>query len=424
MKTKFKNILALLLLTLFSLTVNSQVYNHNTRVKISTVNQLMTLDGNTKLVIHDSNNELKHVKASQLQDVILNFQGYNETGTRAGGDLLVTIGDYDDTNNGIKITIDDSNESITFNSTNELNFKNNLRVENQGTGFYGTLNMGSLLASRNYFFPNNSGTIALTSDIPSTPTLDEVVTSGNTSFQNVLIEGNRKSLIVRDLANLEESIIDDSKVAVTDGNTSKGISINNTGTITFDSGTTNSELRATNVNGIAKIWEFPNESGTIALETKKTGIFDYSDAATATTPITITGSGSADLTNDELGTFTNKLYPPSSVTDVWDASTNRFDFTELPLGSVVQIRVDVTVTSTSANQAVELFIDLGLGGSPYSLSIDRREYRYSGTYTYTSSSFVYMGDINTRDNPAKLSITTDGTLDIVVNGWACSVIKY
>ena len=53
------------------------------------------------------------------------------------------------------------------------------------------------------------------------------------------------------------------------------------------------------------------------------GILDYNDVATQTTPIEVTGgAGFVDLTNDEQGSSTNKLYPPLGVTDVWDADND------------------------------------------------------------------------------------------------------
>ena len=47
-----------------------------------------------------------------LKDVV--HEGYTESGTRAGGDLIVTIGDYDDSANGAKIILDDNNDLVTI----------------------------------------------------------------------------------------------------------------------------------------------------------------------------------------------------------------------------------------------------------------------------------------------------------------------
>lgn len=49
------------------------------------------------------------------------------------------------------------------------------------------LDFGGLTTTRTYTFPNASGTIALTSDIPSTPTLQQVLTAGSQISDNVSI---------------------------------------------------------------------------------------------------------------------------------------------------------------------------------------------------------------------------------------------
>lgn len=167
------------------------------------------------------------------------------------------------------------------------------------------------------------------------------------------------------------------------------------------------------------------EANTTELYQKKVGFFDYNDTATTTTPITVTGGGGfVFLTNNELGAFTNKLYPPYGVTDVWDASLNQFDFTELSLGSKMHYRIDLEITTTAANQEVDLEIDLGIGGSPYSLSVAQKQYKTAGTYPLVLSSYVYMGDTNTRDNPAKFKIASPNNATVVVNGWACYLHIY
>ena len=163
----------------------------------------------------------------------------------------------------------------------------------------------------------------------------------------------------------------------------------------------------------------------IELYEKKYGFFDYNDLATATTPISISGgAGFTFLTNDELGTFTNKLYPPSGITDVWDASTMCFDFSELPLGSRVDIRLDLTVTTSGANTQIDGALELGIGNFPYDIQWFDRFEKSSGGHPVTVTSFIYIGDANTRDFPAKFKVESDGNIDVIVHGWACSIHLY
>ena len=171
----------------------------------------------------------------------------------------------------------------------------------------------------------------------------------------------------------------------------------------------------------------PGGSGTDVLVAKKqdSGFFDYNDAATAITPISVTGGGaSVPLTNDEQGVFTNKLYPPAGVTDVWNESTGLFDFTELTLGSRMHYRLDFDVTITGNNAELDTMVELAIGGSPYQLTVDREYFKGAGTYNITVGSFIYIGDTNTKNNGARFVVSSSNNASIVVNGWACYITTY
>lgn len=154
----------------------------------------------------------------------------------------------------------------------------------------------------------------------------------------------------------------------------------------------------------------------------RTGFFDYNDSATAGTPISVTGgAGYVTLTNDELGAFTNKTFAPQGVTDVWDALNNRFDWSDLKLGDQIEIRVDVEVTTTVANQEVDLAIELGNGGSPYDLLFQRSQYKTAGAQPIVRWVGLYLGDANTLNNYALLKIKSPSNCTVVVHGWYVKV---
>jgi hypothetical protein len=76
-----KKSILLFMMMLFSITSFSQVYKHNTRVKISTVNELLALDSNSKLMVLDpSTNELKYITAGDLSAAVVS-NIYNSDGT-------------------------------------------------------------------------------------------------------------------------------------------------------------------------------------------------------------------------------------------------------------------------------------------------------------------------------------------------------
>ena len=160
-------------------------------------------------------------------------------------------------------------------------------------------------------------------------------------------------------------------------------------------------------------------------ELVRMGVWDYNDAGTTVTPISLTPTGNdIELTNDEAGAFTNKTNKLSDVTDVWDAATARFDFSELSTGDVVDIRFDVTVTTTGTNTDITLKLNLGIGGSPYSLVVDHSFFKVAGTYQIIKMFSVYIGDTNTQNKPASVTMSSDaGSATCVVNGWYTKVLK-
>ena len=155
------------------------------------------------------------------------------------------------------------------------------------------------------------------------------------------------------------------------------------------------------------------------------GFFDYNDLATATTPINVTGgAGFVVITNDELGANTTKTYKPASVTDVWKAVTSQFDFTELSLGDMVDIRFDLEITTTSPNQDLELQMFFGVGDpSEYEIPIFSGSIKSTGSHEINRYNGFYMGDTLTKDNPAELRLSSPDNCSVVVRGWYVKIIK-
>lgn len=95
----------------------------------------------------------------------LTLEGYSETGTRATG-LVSLIGDYDESNNGNHIEINDNLNVVnfngdgiySFNSPNAVIFENNIVIGASPTA--NTL-VGGATAARSNTLPDGSGTLAL-----------------------------------------------------------------------------------------------------------------------------------------------------------------------------------------------------------------------------------------------------------------------
>lgn len=153
--------------------------------------------------------------------------------------------------------------------------------------------------------------------------------------------------------------------------------------------------------------------------TTSMGFWDYNDTATSTTPIALTTPGTEyQLTNNGLGANTVTSYRLPSVTNIFNTSTNYFSFIGLQLGDTVDIRVDLEIVSSAANTIVETVMELGVGGTPYKLNIDRQYLKSAGTHKITTTFSFYIGNSNTLDNPARLLMKSDTAgATAKVNGW-------
>ena len=122
--------------------------------------------------------------------------------------------------------------------------------------------------------------------------------------------------------------------------------------------------------------EPPFGGATTPVDNCRVGFFDYNDQATKTTPINVPGNlTKVIITNDGAGPFTNLNYKPTNVPNIWDTTTNFFDFTNLKLGDMVDIRLDVSVTTQTPNQQVIIDLDVAIGGSAYSIPFENIVYK-------------------------------------------------
>ena len=156
------------------------------------------------------------------------------------------------------------------------------------------------------------------------------------------------------------------------------------------------------------------------------GIADYNDTTTAVTPITLIANAWTTITNDGAGPFTNLAYLPSGVTELMDTTTGAFDFSELELGDNCIIRNDFAVTPNTNNALLELRYQLGTGAGSYTQEtiIGRLDSGSGQPYRFSLiPQMIYMGDLNTKDNPVilQLRLSTNGT--VINAGSAIGVTK-
>lgn len=153
------------------------------------------------------------------------------------------------------------------------------------------------------------------------------------------------------------------------------------------------------------------------------GLVDYNDLATATTPISISADTPTLLTNDGAGTFTNKTFLPSGITDIYD-EVDSFDWSELKLGDMIDIRLDLLLTTISPNTTVEVDLHLGTGGGSYTIPfVTDADFKTAAVHTINKYNGIYLGDANTLDNGGQFMITCDKAATVVVNGWYCKILR-
>lgn len=154
------------------------------------------------------------------------------------------------------------------------------------------------------------------------------------------------------------------------------------------------------------------------------GFFDYADLETQTTPLVLVSNVSKKLTNDTLGVSTNTSNAPYGVSSLWDSSTNTFNFSQLSIGDTIDIRFDVTVTTTVNNQIVKGYIKLGVGSpSEYILGIFGQQIKTPASNTQTIFTSIYIGNTDLIDYPSEVYLLTENSGSAKVNGWYCRVLR-
>ena len=149
------------------------------------------------------------------------------------------------------------------------------------------------------------------------------------------------------------------------------------------------------------------------------GWADYADVATTGSPIAVSAVP-AVLTNDGLGVDTNTAYLPiggNGITQLWNTSSNGFDFSDLNVGDMLEIRMDIDVIIASNNTAVDVNLHMGSGGTVIVPFISQQNFKTTGTFEVIRYMGLYIGSEDVRDTLAQLKISADNNCTCIVNGW-------
>ena len=155
------------------------------------------------------------------------------------------------------------------------------------------------------------------------------------------------------------------------------------------------------------------------------GYFDHNDTATQTTPLVLVSGTKKKLTNDALGAFTDLSQAPYGVPNVWNATNNQFDFSDLSIGDTIDLRVDTSLTTTGTNKTYKIYLKLGVDTqSEFTTLVGSGELKAAVTdENIVHEVSFYIGNKYVRDAPAELYLLLDTSGSVKVNGWYTRVIR-
>ena len=166
-----------------------------------------------------------------------------------------------------------------------------------------------------------------------------------------------------------------------------------------------------------------NQIKTLAENCTQTYWFYPADTATAATPI-VHGAGSSTtyLTNNAASSSRTAAYNPNSKSNLWNPTTNKFDFTSLKIGDIVEFRVDLLIDHAAA-QELNVVIDVAEGtATPYTLNVNHAYYKTASTNVPVTAMFrLYIGNSETKNGSARFRIQSLAAANVVVEGWLVQV---
>lgn len=158
-------------------------------------------------------------------------------------------------------------------------------------------------------------------------------------------------------------------------------------------------------------WTASNPLTTINLD----WFIDYNDLTTQTTPISITANTPAQITCDWLWPYTLATYKPNWITDLYNTTTQAFNFSELAIWDEVMIRVDILVITTNSNIATNIYLTLDIWWTPFNIDFWTFFFKNSWTHQVVWDSQFYLWSAWVLVNPSKMYFKADDGCNIKVN---------
>ncbi|MBT8411712.1 MAG: hypothetical protein KJP02_07945 [Octadecabacter sp.] len=123
------------------------------------------------------------------------------------------------------------------------------------------------------------------------------------------------------------------------------------------------------------------------------------------------------LENDGAGAQTTTTYKVPGHGDIWDATNDELDFSDLAIGDEVTVRFDIEIVTGGTNRELTLRGAFG-SASPFTINLGSYAFRDAGTHYIVTQKSFYIGSADVRDNPGVIEIASADTGDTArVNGF-------
>jgi hypothetical protein len=158
---------------------------------------------------------------------------------------------------------------------------------------------------------------------------------------------------------------------------------------------------------------------TTELIKKSGGWADYNNSSTILQEI-VGGGSWTQLTNDGAGAYTNTNYKPYYLTSLW--SDNAVDLTDIPEGTLMTLRFDITLSILSNNTDVKFRVKFknSEGTEVYTHLFDFRAFKSTGSLSGVNLYEFYVGS-DILNGSAELEISCDKDIEATLNGILISI---
>lgn len=151
------------------------------------------------------------------------------------------------------------------------------------------------------------------------------------------------------------------------------------------------------------------------------GLYSYEDNQSSQS---LTSGTFSDLSNNGAGVNTYKD-PIDGISDTYDISTDRFDFSGLSVGDIVDIGLNAEITTASAGEVFDgvLVLAVGSGNEIRRTFFSSKYFKDAGTYAISEFEEFFVSSNIIKDNPAKIEVKTSGNSSIDVKSFTIKIIK-